>query len=123
MDDMKASEKFHRIQDTMKSQFNREVKDRMWRDIKVDNTCSSYNDLTETLSKLCALELYTQDSLMPISKEFLNTHIKRTLIKDLALSLEIYIHGDQQLKVLQPRDVIRAVVEVLIKTKRDIGYY
>ena len=89
----------------------------------MDNTCSSYNDLTETLLKLCALELYTQDSLMPITNEFLNTHIKRTLIKDLALSLEIYIHGDQQLKVLHPRDVIRAVVEVLIKTKRDIGYY
>ncbi|GMM58472.1 hypothetical protein DAKH74_050890 [Maudiozyma humilis] len=119
MDDMKASEKFLRIQDTMKSQCNREVKDRMWRDIRVDNTCSSYNDLTETLSKLCTLELYTQDSLMPISNEFLNIHIKRTLIKDLALSLEIYIHGDQQLKVLQPRDVIQAVVEAKLSQIRN----
>ena len=121
-DNTSASKKFLNIQATLKSQCTREVKDKMWNKMKIDFMCSSYNELTEKLTNLCVLEEYTQDPLFPITNEFLNSRMKRTLTKDLAISLEINVQGDKALRKMKPQKVIRNIVEVIIKTKRDIGY-
>lgn len=74
------------------------MKDMMWQEITTYNSCSSYIDLTIKLSKIFNLELYTQGKLMEISNLFLNTYIERTMNKDLAVRLEIDIHGDCEYK-------------------------
>lgn len=120
LDDKDGVELFFMITNTLKKKYTRSTKDRMWREIVIDEFCSDTTEMYNKLFYMCQLEIWSCGGAddIPMTDSKLKRKLKECLTKEMAMELmsgEMEGDFDKTLKELTTEEYVEAIEQTVLK--------